>query len=68
MKCICKIQPSGKSLRRLLRHVYLPSGRMGREVEPMQATGSRVVSVMNGMIGGLTLKPAPDAQALAGSR
>lgn len=66
MKCIVKIQPSGKSLRRLLRHVYLPEGRLGREVPALQSSGNRVVSTVNGMVGGLTLKPALDAEALAG--
>jgi hypothetical protein len=66
MKCIVKIQPSGKSLRRLLRHVYLPEGRLGREVEPMQSSGNRVVTTINGMVGGLSLKPSLDAEALAG--
>jgi hypothetical protein len=66
MKCIVKIQPSGKSLRRLLRHVFLPEGRLGREVPALQTSGNRVVTTINGMVGGLVFRPAVDAETLAG--
>jgi hypothetical protein len=66
MKCIVKIKASGKSLRGLLRHVYLDQGRSPREVPASQDSGSRVVGKINGMVGAMTLIPANDAQSLAG--
>jgi hypothetical protein len=67
VKLIVAIKPSGKSLRRLLRHVYLPLGRSGREVDPIgDDPASRVVAKLNGSIGAMTMKPVDDAHALAG--
>jgi hypothetical protein len=66
MMTIVKIKPSGKSLRRLLRHVYLPEGRLPREAEPLLSSGSRVLAGINGMAGGMTFRPADDAHSLAG--
>jgi hypothetical protein len=66
MKVIVKIKPSGKCLRRLLRHVYLPEGRLPREVEPLLRSGSRVLARINGMTGGMTFQAADDAHNLAG--
>jgi len=66
MMVIVKIKPSGKSLRRLLRHVYLPEGRLPREADPLLPSGSRVLAGINGMAGGMTFRPADDAHSLAG--
>ena len=64
---ICAIKPSGKSLRRLLRHCYLPVSRSGREVESIgEDVSSRVVARINGSVGAMTMRPADDARGLAG--
>jgi Relaxase/Mobilisation nuclease domain len=66
VKCIIKIQPVGKCTRRLLRHLYLPEGRMGREVKAINDDGNRVVDRLNGVQGAMTMQPALDAETLSG--
>lgn len=64
MKTIVKIKKSGSSLRRLLRHIYLPEGPGGREASPILGDGNRVVGSLWGGPGGMTFNPLTDSQSL----
>lgn len=62
---IVAIKKACRSARSLLRHVFLKTGRMGREVPPLLQDGDRIVGVINGLeVGAVTRSPATDAKSL----
>jgi len=62
---IVAIKKACKSARPLLRHVYLKTGRLGREVAPLTPDADRVVGIVNGLdVGTVTRSPAVDAKSL----
>jgi hypothetical protein len=66
MRVIVKIKPSGKSLYRLLRHVYLDKGPAGREVPSILTNGSRVTETISAVPGVIQMNASLDAKVLAG--
>jgi len=67
MKMIVTIKPACRSPRSLIRHCFLAVGRQGREAEPLQEDGNRVVGLLNGLeCGTITYAPATDARSLCG--
>ena len=67
MKMIVTIKPACRHPRPLIRHCFLAVGRQGREAEPLQEDGNRVVGILNGLeCGTITQAPATDARSLCG--
>ena len=67
MKMIVTIKPACRHPRSLIRHCFLAVGRQGREAEPLQEDGNRVVGILNGLeCGTITQAPATDARSLCG--
>lgn len=66
MRMIVAIKPACRRPRSLIRHCFLPKGRMGREVEGLRGDGHRVVQILNGMDAGTIGSPAVTARNLCG--